>query len=212
MSRASRRPSAPTFSSTVSRPRTRIELTVLHTAAAPSTALPLSVLGRRERRRPRGSGSLSQVAALPRLHAEPASRVLDPPASLRRDYEARLADALAGAPSARDRAGRTRDGETEPAAPPMREAWPPADADDVPLVTVSDRRRNHALPRPSPPTSRTRTTFSFSRARRYESAADHLTGDTHPIHLHSTPFVQLLTRGPIRYEIPGGAASRPRSR
>jgi FtsP/CotA-like multicopper oxidase with cupredoxin domain len=175
------------------------ELTVLNTAAAPFDGSPFPASDAENASDPEGLLPYPQVLRF-RVAGEQASRV-SIPQQLATDYEATAAEALAGA-RRRAIALVEREMEDEPNMLTMRELGPAADADDGPLVTVSDGGE----------TTRYRvvaahfedTTTFFPMLGEYEVwQLINLTGDTHPIHLHLDPF-QILSRRPIRYEIPDG--------
>jgi FtsP/CotA-like multicopper oxidase with cupredoxin domain len=175
------------------------ELTVLNTAAAPFDGSPFPASDAENASDPEGLLAYPQVLRF-RVAGEQASRV-SIPQQLATDYEAPAAEALAGA-RRRAIALVEREMEDEPNMLTMRELGPAADADDGPLVTVSDGGE----------TTRYRvvaahfedTTTFFPMLGEYEVwQLINLTGDTHPIHLHLDPF-QILSRRPIRYEIPDG--------
>jgi len=110
------------------------------------------------------------------------------------------AEALAAAPR-RAIALVERELESMPNMLTMRELAV-ADGEDGPLVTlIDDDQTTHY--RVVAAHFEDATTF-FPMLGRYEVwQLINLTGDTHPIHLHLDPF-QLLSRRPIRYEIPEG--------
>ena len=174
------------------------ELTVLNTAAAPfdGSSFPAEAA--------ENAADLEGLLPYPevlrfRVAGEAAGR-RSIPRELATDYEPPAAEALAAAPR-RAIALVERELEGMPNMLTMRELAIAAD-DDGPLVTVAD----------GDTTTRYRvvaahfedaTTF-FPMLGRYEVwQLINLTGDTHPIHLHLDPF-QLLSRRPIRYEIPEG--------
>ena len=128
----------------------------------------------------------------------------DPPndsARARHRLPAPAPDALAAAPR-RAIALVERELDDEPNMLTMRELAIAADEHTGPLVTVTEGEQ----------TTRYRTvaahfedaTTFFPMLGQYEVwQLINLTGDTHPIHLHLDPF-QILSRRPIRYEIPEG--------
>jgi spore coat protein A len=175
------------------------ELTVLNTAAAPFDGSPFPALDAENAADPEGLLPYPQVLRF-RVAGEPASRV-SIPRQLANDYEAPAAEALAGA-RRRAIALVEREMEDEPNMLTMRELGPAADADDGPLVTVSDGDETTRY-RVVAAHFEDETTF-FPMLGEYEVwQLINLTGDTHPIHLHLDPF-QILARRPIRYEIPEG--------
>ena len=91
----------------------------------------------------------------------------------------------------------------------MRELEPvEADDDRGPARDRSPTARGRRATAPSPPTSRTPSTF-FPMLGEYEVwQLINLTGDTHPIHLHLDPF-QIVSRRAISYEIPDGRHRGP---
>ncbi|MFL5841480.1 MAG: multicopper oxidase family protein [Thermoleophilaceae bacterium] len=126
------------------------------------------------------------------------------PRELATDFESPSADALAGAVR-RAIALVERELDGEPNMLTMRELAIASDGDDGPLVTVTDRDTTTRY-RVVAAHFEDSTTF-FPMLDEYEVwQLINLTGDTHPIHLHLDPF-QILSRRPIRYEIPGGGIS-----
>src|SRR2546426_12253207 len=175
------------------------ELTVLNTAAAPFDGSSFPASDAENAADPEGLLPYPQVLRF-RVAGEPASRS-SIPRQLATDYEAPAAEALAGA-RRRAIALVEREMEPEPNMLTMRELGPAADADDGPLVTVSDGDETTRY-RVVAAHFEDKTTF-FPMLGEYEIwQLINLTGDTHPIHLHLDPF-QILTRRPIRYEIPAG--------
>jgi spore coat protein A len=84
----------------------------------------------------------------------------------------------------------------------MRELTIADDGETGPLVSVSEGEKTTHY-RSVAAHFEDATTF-FPMLGRYEVwQLINLTGDTHPIHLHLDPF-QILSRRPIRYEIPEG--------
>jgi len=178
------------------------ELTVLNTAAAPFDGSPFPASDAENAADPDGLLPYPQVLRF-RVAGEPASPV-SIPRQLATDYETPAAEALAGA-RRRAIALVEREMEDEPNMLTMRELGPAADAEDGPLVTVSDGDET-ARYRVVAAHFEDKTTF-FPMLGEYEVwQLINLTGDTHPIHLHLDPF-QILTRRPIRYEIPDGGIS-----
>src|SRR5205085_1165709 len=97
--------------------------------------------------------------------------------------------------------------EDEPHMLTMREPAPAVDADDGPLVAVSDGDEATRY-RVVAAHFEDATTFFPMLGEDEVWQVVNLTGDTHPIHLHLDPF-QILSRRAIRYEIPeGGIADR----
>ena len=176
------------------------ELTVLNTAAAPFDGSSFKA-GDAEH-----AADLAGLLAYPQVLrfrvAGEAAGGRSIPRELATDYEPPAADALAAAPR---RAIALVEHELEGMANmlTMRELAVAADAEDVPLVTVTDGDETTRY-RVVAAHFEDATTF-FPMLGEYEIwRLINLTGDTHPIHLHLDPF-QLLSRRPIRYEIPDGA-------
>src|SRR5690242_12953422 len=123
------------------------------------------------------------------------------PKNLAADYIASSASELAAAPR-RAIALVERELEGEPNMLTMRELVPVAEDDHGPAVTVTDGTRTFHY-RVAAAHFEDTTTF-FPMLGQYEVwQLINLTGDTHPIHVHLDPF-QILSRRPIRYEIPDG--------
>jgi len=172
------------------------ELTVLNTARAPFDGSPFPVSDAENAADPEGLLPYPQVLLF-RVAGEPANSV-SIPRKLATDYEAPPAEALAGA-RRRAIALVEREMGDEPNMLTMRELGP---AGDGPLVTVSDGDETTRY-RVVAAHFEDATTF-FPMLGEYEVwQLINLTGDTHPIHLHLDPF-QILSRQPIRYEIPEG--------
>ena len=172
------------------------ELTVLNTARAPFDGSPFPVSDAENAADPEGLLPYPQVLRF-RVAGEPANSV-SIPRKLATDYEAPPAEALAGA-RRRAIALVEREMGDEPNMLTMRELGP---AGDGPLVTVSDGDETTRY-RVVAAHFEDATTF-FPMLGEYEVwQLINLTGDTHPIHLHLDPF-QILSRQPIRYEIPEG--------
>jgi spore coat protein A len=126
------------------------------------------------------------------------------PRELATDFESPSADALARAVR-RAIALVERELDGEPNMLTMRELAIAGDSDDGPLVTVTDRDTTTRY-RVVAAHFEDSTTF-FPMLDEYEIwQLINLTGDTHPIHVHLDPF-QILSRRPIRYEIPAGGIS-----
>jgi FtsP/CotA-like multicopper oxidase with cupredoxin domain len=175
------------------------ELTVLNTAAAPFDGSSFPAADAENAADLDGLLPYPQVLRF-RVAGEPASRV-SIPRQLAADYEAPAAQALAGA-RRRAIALVEREMEDEPNMLTMRELAAATDAEGGPWLSVIDGGE----------TTRYRvvaahfedTTTFFPMLGEYEVwQLINLTGDTHPIHLHLDPF-QILSRRPIRYEIPEG--------
>jgi FtsP/CotA-like multicopper oxidase with cupredoxin domain len=180
------------------------ELTVLNTAAAPFDGSSFPAADAEGAADVEGLLPYPQVLRF-RVGGEAASR-RSIPRELASDFEPPAAEALAGA-RRRAIALVERELEDEPNMLTMRELAVAAEADDGPVVAVTD----------SGGTIRYRvvaahfedTTTFFPMLGEYEVwQLINLTGDTHPIHLHLDPF-QILARYAIRYQIPdGGIAER----
>jgi FtsP/CotA-like multicopper oxidase with cupredoxin domain len=175
------------------------ELTVLNTAAAPFDGSSFPAAHAETAADPAGLLTYPQVLRFRVAGGAASPRSI--PRELATDFVPPAPEALAGA-RRRAIALVEREMEDEANMLTMRELGPAADADDGPLVTVSDGDE----------TTRYRvvaahfedTTTFFPMLGEYEVwQLINLTGDTHPIHLHLDPF-QILTRRPIRYEIPEG--------
>jgi len=175
------------------------ELTVLNTAAAPfdGSAFPAAEA--------ESAADLEGLLPYPevlriRVVGEATSR-RSIPRELATDFEPASEEALAGA---RQRAvalvERELDG--EPNMLTMRELAPAGDAEDAPLLTVTDGAET-ARYRVVAAHFEDATTFFPMLGELEVWQLINLTGDTHPIHLHLDPF-QIVTRRPIRYEIPDG--------
>jgi FtsP/CotA-like multicopper oxidase with cupredoxin domain len=176
------------------------ELTVFNTAAAPFDGSSFPAEDAENAADLEGLLPYPQVMRL-RVAGEAASR--GPiPRELATDFEPPTAEALAGAPR-RAIALVERELDGMPNMLTMRElAAAPTGADDGPLVTVTDGAETTRY-RVVAAHFEDATTF-FPMLGRYEVwQLINVTGDTHPIHLHLDPF-QLLSRRPIRYEIPEG--------
>jgi FtsP/CotA-like multicopper oxidase with cupredoxin domain len=177
------------------------ELTLFNTATAPFDG---STLAAAEAANAVDLDGLLPYPQVMRLRVVPVTapdRSIPVPRELATDYDAPVPDALAGAPR-RAIALVERELDDEPNMLTIRELAISDDGETGPLVTVSDGEG----------TTRYRcvaahfedaTTF-FPMLGEYEVwQLINLTGDTHPIHLHLDPF-QILSRRPIRYEIPEG--------
>jgi FtsP/CotA-like multicopper oxidase with cupredoxin domain len=175
------------------------ELTVLNTAAAPFDGSSFPAADAENAASLDGLLPYPQVLRF-RVAGEAASAVAIP-RELATDYEPLTADALAGAPR-RAIALVEREMKDEPNMLTMRELAVAADDEDGPRVSVVDgaEATNYRV---AAAHFEDATTF-FPMLGEYEVwQLINLTGDTHPIHLHLDPF-QILTRRPIRHEIPDG--------
>ena len=139
-----------------------------------------------------------------RIRVVPATttrRSIPTPRELAADYDAPAPGALAGAPR-RAIALVERELDGEPNMLTMRELEIAGDGRTGPLVTVSEGEETRRY-RSVAAHFEDATTF-FPMLGHYEVwQLINLTGDTHPIHLHLDPF-QILSRRPIRWEIPEG--------
>jgi spore coat protein A len=174
------------------------ELTVLNTAAAPFDGSTFPAEDAAKAADLEGLLPYPQVLRF-RVAGEAAGR-RSIPRQLATDYEPPRAEALAGA---RRRAIALIERELEgmPNMLTMRELAVASDGDG-PQVTVSDGEETTRY-RVAAAHFEDATTF-FPMLGEYEVwQLINLSGDTHPIHLHLDPF-QLLSRRPIRYEIPDG--------
>jgi len=175
------------------------ELTVLNTAAAPFDGSALPAAEAETAADLEGLLPYPEVLRI-RVVGEATSR-RSIPRELATDFEPASEEALAGA---RQRAvalvERELDG--EPNMLTMRELAPAGDAEDAPLLTVTDGAET-ARYRVVAAHFEDATTFFPMLGELEVWQLINLTGDTHPIHLHLDPF-QIVTRRPIRYEIPDG--------
>ena len=180
------------------------ELTLLNTAAAPFDGAPFPAADAEQAANLDGLLPYPQVMRLRVLPGTATRRTI--PRELATDYDSPPADALSAA-ARRVIALVERELDHAPNMLTMRELAIVGDDQTGPLVTVRDGEE----------TTRYRsvaahfedTTTFFPMLGRYEVwQLVNLTGDTHPIHLHLDPF-QILSRRPIRYEIPeGGVGDR----
>jgi len=142
-----------------------------------------------------------QVMRLRVVQATTTRRSTPTPGELATDYDAPGPDALAGAPH-RAIALVERELDDEPNMLTMRELAIADDGTTGPLVTVTEGETTIRY-RAVAAHFEDATTF-FPMLGQYEVwQLINLTGDTHPIHVHLDPF-QILSRRPIRYEIPEG--------
>jgi spore coat protein A len=174
------------------------ELTLLNTAAAPFGGAPFPAAQAENAADLDGLLPYPQVMRLRVVPGTAARRSI--PRELATDYDSPPADALAAAPR-RVIALVEREIHDAPNMLTMRELAIAGDQTGA-LVTVRDgeeitRYRSVAAHFED-------TTTFFPMLGRYEVwQLLNLTDDTHPIHLHLDPF-QILSRRPIRYEIPEG--------
>jgi spore coat protein A len=175
------------------------ELTVLNTAAAPFDGSSFPAADAENAADLEGLLPYPQVLRF-RVVGEAASR-RSIPRELATDFDPPVAEALAGAPR-RAIALVERELGDMPNMLTMRELAVVADAEDGPLVTVTDDGRTTRY-RVVAAHFEDATTFFPMLGEDEVWQLINLTGDTHPIHLHLDPF-QLLSRRPIRYEIPDG--------
>jgi spore coat protein A len=178
------------------------ELTLLNTAAAPFDGSGFAAADAENAADLEGLLPYPEVLRFHVVTGATARRSI--PRELATDFESPSADALAGAVR-RAIALVERELDGEPNMLTMRELAIASDGDDGPLVTVTDRDTTTRY-RVVAAHFEDSTTF-FPMLDEYEVwQLINLTGDTHPIHLHLDPF-QILSRRPIRYEIPGGGIS-----
>ena len=175
------------------------ELTVLNTAAAPFDGSSFPAADAENAADLEGLLPYPQVLRF-RVVGEAASR-RSIPRELATDFDPPVAEALAGAPR-RAIALVEREVGDMPNMLTMRELAVVADAEDGPLVTVTDDGETTRY-RVVAAHFEDATTFFPMLGQDEVWQLINLTGDTHPIHLHLDPF-QLLSRRPIRYEIPDG--------
>jgi spore coat protein A len=175
------------------------ELTVLNTAAAPfdGSSFPAADA--------EGAADLEGLLPYPQVLrfrvAGQGSSGISIPRELATDYEPLSSEALADAPR-RAIALVEREMDGEPNMLTMRELAVVPEASDEPGVTVTAGGETTRY-RVVAAHFEDATTF-FPMLGEYEVwQLINLTGDTHPIHLHLDPF-QILSRRPIRYEIPEG--------
>ena len=138
--------------------------------------------------------------------ATTTGRAIPIPPALATDYDMPGRAVLAAAPR-RAIALVERELVDEPNMLTMRELAIAEDGETGPLVTVTEGETTIRY-RAVAAHFEDATTF-FPMLGQYEVwQLINLTGDTHPIHVHLDPF-QILSRRPIRYEIPeGGIADR----
>ena len=181
------------------------ELTLLNTAAAPFDGAPFPAADAES------AADLGRLLPYPqvmrfRVVPGPVSRRGDPTRARDR-LPPPAPDALAGAPR-RTIALVERELDGEPNMLTMRELVIAGDDHTGPVVTVTDGEQTTRY-RAVAAHFEDATTF-FPVLGQYEVwQLINLTDDTHPIHVHLDPF-QILSRRPIRYEIPGARHRRPR--
>jgi FtsP/CotA-like multicopper oxidase with cupredoxin domain len=175
------------------------ELTVLNTAAAPFDG------SRFQAADAANAASLENLLPYPqvlrfRVTGDAAGR-RSIPMQLATDFEPLTAEELAHAPR-RAIALVERELDAEPNMLTMRELEAAHDTESGPLVRITDGAATTDY-RVVAAHFEDATTF-FPMLGEFEVwRLVNLTGDTHPIHLHLDPF-QILSRRPIRYEIPDG--------
>jgi FtsP/CotA-like multicopper oxidase with cupredoxin domain len=177
------------------------ELTLFNTATAPFDGSSLAAADAASAANLDGLLPYPQVMRLRVVAATTTRRSIPTPRELATDYETPVPDALAGAPR-RAIALVERELDGEPNMLTMRELAIADNGETGLLVTVSEGERTTHY-RAVAAHFEDATTF-FPMLGQYEVwQLINLTGDTHPIHLHLDPF-QILSRRPIRYEIPEG--------
>jgi FtsP/CotA-like multicopper oxidase with cupredoxin domain len=180
------------------------ELTVLNTAAAPFDGSTFPAADAEQAADLDGLLPYPQVLRF-RVGGEPAGR-RSIPRELATDFDHPSPQALSGA-RRRAIALVERELDDEPNMLTMRELAVAAEADDRPLLTVTEGDETTRY-RVAAAHFEDATTFFPMLGEHEVWQLINLTGDTHPIHLHLDPF-QILARRPIRYEIPdGGIAER----
>ena len=173
------------------------ELTLLNTAAAPFDGAPFPAASAHNAADPGRMLPYPHVMGF-RVVEGPVTRPAIP-GELATDYRLPAPDALAGAPR-RTIALVERELDGEPNMLTMRELVIVGDDHTGPVVTVTDGEQTTRY-RAAAAHFEDATTF-FPVLGRYEVwQLINLTDDTHPIHVHLDPF-QILSRRPIRYEIP----------
>ena len=175
------------------------ELTVLNTATAPFDGSPFAAT---EAASAASLEGLLPYPAVMRFRVVSGKRAgLTVTGTLATDYSAPTTEELEAAPR-RAVALVERELDGEPSMLTMRELAVVDDLYAGPVVTVvhGDRKTRY---RAVAAHFEDATTF-FPMLDQYEVwQLINLTGDTHPIHLHLDPF-QIVSRRPIRYEIPDG--------
>ncbi len=174
------------------------ELRLLNTAAAPFDGAPFPAASAHNAADPGRMLPYPHVMGF-RVVEGPVTRPAIP-GELATDYRLPAPDALAGAPR-RTIALVERELDGEPNMLTMRELVIVGDDHTGPVVTVTDGEQTTRY-RAAAAHFEDATTF-FPVLGRYEVwQLINLTDDTHPIHVHLDPF-QILSRRPIRYQIPG---------
>jgi FtsP/CotA-like multicopper oxidase with cupredoxin domain len=174
------------------------ELTLVNTAGAPFDGAAFPAADARNAADPGQMLPYPHVMGF-RVVPGPAGRPTIP-GELATDYRTPPLDALGDAPR-RTIALVERELEGEPNMLTMRELAIVGDDHTGPVVTVTDGEQTTRY-RAVAAHFEDATTF-FPVLGRYEVwQLINLTDDTHPIHVHLDPF-QILSRRPIRYQIPG---------
>jgi spore coat protein A len=177
------------------------ELTLLNTASAPFDGSPFDAADAANAANLDGLLPYPEVMRLRVVAGTTTRRSSSPPRELATDYDAPSPGELADAPR-RAIALVERELDDEPNMLTMRELAIAEDGASGPLVTV---REGDSMTRYRAVAAHFEdTTTFFPMLGEYEVwQLINLTGDTHPIHVHLDPF-QILSRRPIRYEIPAG--------
>ena len=176
------------------------ELMLLNTASAPFDGTPFPAANAEAAANTDGLLAYPQVMRF-RVIAGKATRPAIPN-ELASDYSAPSPQELAGA-TRRAIVLVERELAGEPNILTMRELAPAAEDHRGPVVTFSDKNKTTRY-RIAASHFEDATTF-FPVLGQYEVwRLINLTGDTHPIHVHLDPF-QIVSRSPIRYQIPEGA-------
>ncbi len=173
------------------------ELTLVNTAAAPFDGAPFPAANARNAADPGLMLPYPQIMGL-RVVPGPAGRQTIP-GELATDYRPPAPDSLAGAPR-RTIALVERELDGAPSMLTMRELAIAEDDHTGPVVTVTDGDQTTRY-RTAAAHFEDATTFFPVLGRHEVWQLINLTDDTHPIHVHLDPF-QLLSRRPIRYQIP----------
>jgi len=177
------------------------ELTLLNTATAPFDGSSLPAADAANAADLKGLLPYPQVMRLRVVPATATRRSTPGARELAADYDTPTPEVLAAAVR-RAIALVERELNGEPNMLTMRELAIAEDGETGPLVTVSEGATTTRY-RAVAAHFEDATTF-FPMLGHYEVwQLINLTGDTHPIHLHLDPF-QILSRRPIRYEIPEG--------
>jgi spore coat protein A len=175
------------------------ELTLLNTARAPFDGAPFPAADAERAANLDGLLPYPQVMRFRVVAGRPTRRTI--PRELATDYGSLPPQALASAPR-RTIVLVEREVEEGPSMLTMRELAVSRDEDDGAPVTITDGKRTTRY-RTAATHFEDATTF-FPMLGQYEVwQLVNLTGDTHPIHVHLDPF-QIVSRRPIRYEIPRG--------